>query len=261
VTSHYQLPDDITCERCILQMIYYTGNACHHPGYEEFSHSSWPGCAPNKEDWITLDPPLCGDGDHYPEEFWNCADIAITSDGRRPSSDDDGAVTPAPTDSDVEPTPQPLPSTPSPTTRDSEKPKMFTPNPTTPEGPSPTRSPQPDTPSPTRMPITRITSAPITRNDDDCDDPVSGWQQCGGSDWEGSTCCRPGYQCDRLARRYSQCRPQLDACSWHWEQCGGQEWDGPVCCSSGSVCKTRNMWYSQCDPEDPATSAIINPSK
>lgn len=59
-----------------------TGNSCYHPGYDEFNPPSWPGkCAPNKEDWITLDPGMCGDGDSYPEEFWNCADIAITSSG------------------------------------------------------------------------------------------------------------------------------------------------------------------------------------
>lgn len=57
-----------------------TGNACRHPGYEEFSPDSIPGeCAPLVSDWVHLDPPPCGEGFPYPEEFWNCADISITA--------------------------------------------------------------------------------------------------------------------------------------------------------------------------------------
>lgn len=61
-----------------------TGNSCVHPGYAEFDPPAdeIPGeCAPTIRDWITLDPGMCGEGDGYPEEFWNCADIAISSDG------------------------------------------------------------------------------------------------------------------------------------------------------------------------------------
>ena len=57
-----------------------TGNACRQPGYEEFMPTSVPeGCAPLVSDWVHLDPPPCGEGFPYPEEFWNCADIAITA--------------------------------------------------------------------------------------------------------------------------------------------------------------------------------------
>ena len=49
-------------------------------GYEEFNPPSWPGsCAPNKADWINEVVGQCGDGDAYPEEFWNCADIEISA--------------------------------------------------------------------------------------------------------------------------------------------------------------------------------------
>lgn len=37
-------------------------------------------------------------------------------------------------------------------------------------------------------------------------------RQCGGHGWEGSTCCRPGYQCDELAYRYSQVCPYFLKC-------------------------------------------------
>ncbi|CAN0521822.1 unnamed protein product, partial [Laminaria digitata] len=60
-----------------------TGNSCRHPGYDEFNPSSWDSeCAPNTADWINTGVGMCGDGDAYPEEFWNCADIEITS-GKR----------------------------------------------------------------------------------------------------------------------------------------------------------------------------------
>lgn len=58
-----------------------TGNSCRHPGYDEFQGpDTWPStCAPSKSDWINGVVGLCGDGDAYPEEFWNCADIEITT--------------------------------------------------------------------------------------------------------------------------------------------------------------------------------------
>lgn len=49
-------------------------------GYEEFDPASWPSaCAPEKRDWIDLGLKTCGEDGAYPEEFWNCADIAITA--------------------------------------------------------------------------------------------------------------------------------------------------------------------------------------
>lgn len=61
-------------------MILDTGNGCKHVGYDEFNPTSWPSkCAPKKEDWIELGRKVCGEGGSYPEEFWNCADIAITT--------------------------------------------------------------------------------------------------------------------------------------------------------------------------------------
>ncbi|CAN0447871.1 unnamed protein product [Laminaria digitata] len=93
-TARYQLPEGLTCSRCILQMVYYTGNSCRHPGYDEFNPASWDSeCAPNTADWINTGVGMCGDGDAYPEEFWNCADIEITS-GERPTAI---ATAPAPT--------------------------------------------------------------------------------------------------------------------------------------------------------------------
>ncbi|CAM9570586.1 unnamed protein product, partial [Ascophyllum nodosum] len=75
----YQLPNQLVCEHCILQMKYYTGNTCNHVGYDEFDPSSWPSeCAPDKDNWIRPNLKICGEGDKYPEEFFSCSDISIT---------------------------------------------------------------------------------------------------------------------------------------------------------------------------------------
>ncbi|CAM9995942.1 unnamed protein product, partial [Ectocarpus sp. 12 AP-2014] len=36
VTATYKLPNGVTCDRCAIQMVYYTGNSCSHPGYGDF---------------------------------------------------------------------------------------------------------------------------------------------------------------------------------------------------------------------------------
>ena len=58
------LPDDLTCDHCVLQWRYHTGN-------------SW-GCS---------DDGKCGIGMGYQEEFYGCADIRIVGrDGPRPTT-------------------------------------------------------------------------------------------------------------------------------------------------------------------------------
>ncbi|CAM9477545.1 unnamed protein product [Ectocarpus fasciculatus] len=98
VKMRYVLPD-IECSHCILRSYYFTGHRCYHIGYEKFNPPSWPSqCAPDKSDWVLIAPEWqtdmkqCGIDGAYPEEFWNCADIAITSvdEGTQPE-DDDGA--------------------------------------------------------------------------------------------------------------------------------------------------------------------------
>ncbi|CAN0512854.1 unnamed protein product, partial [Laminaria digitata] len=73
--------------------------------------------------------------------------------------------------------------------------------------------------------------------------------QCDGDDYDGSTCCRPGYECAAIADCYSECRPIESGCAEGWGQCGGNDWDGPTCCWDGAECLERNEWYSQCVPE------------
>ncbi|CAN0050289.1 unnamed protein product, partial [Ectocarpus sp. 8 AP-2014] len=46
------------------------------------------------------------------------------------------------------------------------------------------------------------TVPPPVSTDPDCEDPVGGFNQCGGPGYEGSTCCRTGYDCEQMADCY-----------------------------------------------------------
>lgn len=83
VTMTFTLPKTLTCERCVLQMMYYVSNACVHPGYDTLQSDEWPaGCAPTKDDWISKGMAVCGtEGTNYVEEFASCSDIMIVSRG------------------------------------------------------------------------------------------------------------------------------------------------------------------------------------
>ncbi|CAM9493185.1 unnamed protein product [Ectocarpus fasciculatus] len=305
-TARFKLPQGLSCERCVVQMVYYTGNSCKHQGYAEFNPPSWPSsCAPSKADWINEVVGQCGDGDAYPEEFWNCADISITSDGGPAPGPAPGPV-PTPTAPEeteppvadvptAEPTYAPTPEseeekeetdepTPAPTTveeeetdeptyaptpeseeEEEEETGEPTPAPATVEEeeeetdeptPAPTADLEPATPmdSPTEPIVATFAPSvppPVSTNAD-CEDPVGAFNQCGGAGYEGSTCCRTGYECEEMADCYSECRPRGDRCSENWGQCGGLHWEGPGCCWPGARCHERTEWYHQCIPEDAA---------
>jgi len=86
VRMRYQLPADLTCQHCVLQWVYVTGNSCNAPGY---SSRAWPtvytdcqGDGPGAGWWgSSLSSCVTAS---YPEEFWNCADISITSSSPTP---------------------------------------------------------------------------------------------------------------------------------------------------------------------------------
>jgi len=63
-----------------LVMFSVTGNRCKHVGYDDFDPPSWNSeCAPTTDAWVDTGMSICGVGQSYPEEFWGCSDIAITS--------------------------------------------------------------------------------------------------------------------------------------------------------------------------------------
>ncbi|CAB1104009.1 unnamed protein product [Ectocarpus sp. CCAP 1310/34] len=280
-TARYQLPEGVVCDHCVVQMVYYTGNSCKHEGYADFNPESWPSsCAPSKADWINEVVGQCGDGDAYPEEFWNCADISITSDGG-PGTAPRTAPSPTPEQEEYDDGSTPAPSmkyeedydepTPSPTMKyEEEYDEPTTPAPAPVEGgdddsssmdggdydeptPAPTAELEPATPmdSPTEPIVATFAPSvpPPVSDHSDCEDPVGAFNQCGGEGYDGSTCCRAGYECEEMAECYSECRPREDRCSEGWGQCGGLHWEGPECCWPGAECIERNEWYHQCVPE------------
>ncbi|CAM9196488.1 unnamed protein product [Ectocarpus fasciculatus] len=286
-TARFQLPQGVICDRCVVQMVYYTGNSCKHEGYAEFNPPSWPSeCAPSKADWINEVVGQCGDGDAYPEEFWNCADISITSDGGpgtapaprpapapTPTPEEETeppveapvaasptyAPTPGPEEEDAEPTPAPSMEydneepTPSPTMEPTTSAPVEDEEEYDEPTPTPTSELEPATPmdSPSEPIVATFAPSvpPPVSDHSDCDDPVGAFNQCGGEGYDGSTCCRAGYECEEMADCYSECRPKDDRCSEGWGQCGGLHWEGPECCWPGAECVERNEWYHQCVPE------------
>eukprot|EP00121_Abeoforma_whisleri_P005545 Awhi_evm1s5028 len=73
ITMKYKLPKGVTCEHCVLQWWWGTGNSCVIPGSKSFNYPQ-DTCS----SWNNAGLSECGNGG-YPEEFWNCADIKITN--------------------------------------------------------------------------------------------------------------------------------------------------------------------------------------
>lgn len=86
------------------------------------------------------------------------------------------------------------------------------------------------------------------------------WGQCGGSHYQGPTCCSADSECHWFDEYYSQCLPAAQTsesqCNALWMQCGGSLWKGATCCETGGECTYLNSWYSQCQPAaaDPAST-------
>ncbi|CAN0101493.1 unnamed protein product [Ectocarpus sp. 6 AP-2014] len=234
----YVLPD-IECSHCILQMVYHTGNTCHHIGYEGFNPPSWPSaCAPNKEDWVDTTGEACGQEGYYPEEFWACSDFSITSDGP-PSSTPPEETTPAVTE---------------PTGCAEEWEQcggaggdavggVWT-------GPT------------CCVPGTTCYYKDVYWSDCRPAECAEEWEQCGGSGggavngvWTGPTCCEVGTTCHYKDQYWSDCRPA--ECAEEWDQCGGSGgdavngvWTGPTCCEVGTTCYYKDQYWSECRPND-----------
>jgi len=103
---------------------------------------------------------------------------------------------------------------------------------------------------PTIEPTVEPTSEPTLQP---TNDPTSAsckgdHEQCGGQNYNGTTCCIQGYECiSNNNTWYSQCEPiTVNNCSNLWDQCGGLEWTGFTCCAPGFICVYQNDHYSQC---------------
>lgn len=200
--------------------------------------------------WVGTHLSDCGEANTYPEEFWNCADIKIVGEGstRSPteqsptSSPTEAAKTSSPTEAVTTSSPTEAVTTSSPTEGDSGtcssvwkqcggvnwdgptccesglvcnyQNKWYsqcipssepTRQPTDPTTSSPTQG---STASPTRSPTDEITtSKPTASPDTSC---ASLWDQCGGENHNGPTCCEGTAVCNYQNQWYSQCVPSDD---------------------------------------------------
>merc|ERR1719401_1012996 len=156
-----------------------------------YGTSSWASCANS----------CCGPNanGNFGEEFWNCADIAVTGVGADPSP----TQAPAPA-----PVPVPVPMPPSP-------------------APEPESEPEPEAePEPEQ----EVTTVAPTATQDSAGSCSGSWQQCGGKGWSGPTCCEAGHTCVAGNEWHSQCEPAPttaaqgggsggSACAEKWGQC------------------------------------------
>eukprot|EP00438_Fugacium_kawagutii_P020874 Skav228294 [mRNA] locus=scaffold209:186591:187160:- [translate_table: standard] len=115
-----------------------------------------------------------------------------------------------------------------------------------------------------RSPAIAVTG--ITSGTSKC---ISKWEQCGGTNYDGPTCCEAGLVCVVENEWYSQCVPSESTtttsaieststasstskgsgeCAGAWHRCGGRDHKGPTCCTPGYFCKAKNECYSQCTP-------------
>lgn len=86
-TMRYQLPPGFSCKHCVVQWYWATANSCAPRGFLNYMNTfnnpfgttcpSDGGGAGAHRDGMTE----CGGGS-VPEEFWSCADVQITADGK-----------------------------------------------------------------------------------------------------------------------------------------------------------------------------------
>merc|ERR1712226_801907 len=92
----YKIPEDLACTHCTLQWYWSTGNSCLYDadylgtdGYFQRNAAAFQALGWNPADWCpwcvtswaTCDNSCCKTGGSFGEEFWNCADIAVTASG------------------------------------------------------------------------------------------------------------------------------------------------------------------------------------
>lgn len=94
--------------------------------------------------------------------------------------------------------------------------------------------------------------------------PIGVYQQCGGLDYFGSTCCDIGLECQARDPWWSGCFQTALAIAPLYlnfplvtsgcitpvlphQQCGGADFHGSTCCLSGYTCTYVNYWWSGCE--------------
>ncbi|KAJ3253391.1 hypothetical protein HK103_000711 [Boothiomyces macroporosus] len=83
------------------------------------------------------------------------------------------------------------------------------------------------------------------------------YDQCGGAQFSGSTCCVEGTKCVYQNQWYSQCQSvPSTTCGNLWDKCGGIGFNGPACCVAGAQCVYQDQYYSQCKPSSNTVAPV-----
>lgn len=202
----YALPVGFTSSHAVMQWYWVAANSCNPPGFiEYFSKFPLPGWGTCEGDGgarggrnPTLQP--CGSS-RFPEEFWTCADVAVSASGQSSKKEeDDGDFSEEYNADDREDTRIPTPSpTPSPTNKhknDSDG-NLF--------GYSSYKNnvneeerDESDDKNENQW------NGQVTSNLNSC---VSNWHPCDGFYYKGSNkCCDKNFECVKVNKYYSQCK-------------------------------------------------------
>lgn len=82
-TMRYKIPDNFTCEHCVLHSYWTAANSCNPPGVVDYftgldRPSHWPRCIGQggaRQGWTAVQK-TCG-GEKFSEEYYQCADVRV----------------------------------------------------------------------------------------------------------------------------------------------------------------------------------------
>eukprot|EP00929_Paragymnodinium_shiwhaense_P111731 TRINITY_DN8001_c0_g1_i1.p1 TRINITY_DN8001_c0_g1~~TRINITY_DN8001_c0_g1_i1.p1 ORF type:complete len:440 (-),score=66.37 TRINITY_DN8001_c0_g1_i1:385-1704(-) len=220
----YKIPDGLSCSHCTLQWYWSTANTCVYDadylgsdGYFQrnsaaFEALGWIAadwCQFCVASWATCENACCKTGGTFAEEFWNCADIAVTGSGSVTTSGP--ARTPAPTATTAT---------------------------TTATGTSCGAR------SGNALGATDLLCEVACGYVGSGAWPCNEIGPCACA--EGSA---PTTTSATTTAATTTTTSAASTCSAAWAQCGGNNWNGPACCVSGHYCSVTNEWYSQCVPQ------------
>ena len=109
----FKLPQNLTCDHCVLHWFWTAALNCNPPGVKEFFEGpnapNWGDCSVQggrAPEGYRKYKETCGGPDLFPEEYYQCADVRIVPDGERreiptpsPSSSNSPKATSTPTPS------------------------------------------------------------------------------------------------------------------------------------------------------------------
>lgn len=98
-TIRYELPENLTCEHCVLQWFWSTAHTCNPPGVLEYfggpDAPGWGQCfgQGGARGGVSRVQRPCGGTSKFAQEYLLCADIGILSPGRRKAMPKDERMT------------------------------------------------------------------------------------------------------------------------------------------------------------------------